>query len=243
MISLYHKGNLRKARADGNRPERMEKMKAKSINEAWGLVNEIFETDYIKDEQASQNAGYPVYWTTAAGKNAWISDLGDRLEVNQNGKSINIWIVDEQEPETAEEFRKEKVVRAELTTEHATTAETVTKTVKAEVRLSAEVSFSEIVRFQDEVKKLYSEAIKAIKADNYLDIEITVHTYKYFPNRNWKTLETLETVGFDRWTAAPVWEQDTDGVYFRPDTRYTSEYKDGYLTKKTLFSDLAAMIG
>ncbi len=67
-----------------------------SHEEAWQKANEIFPTDYEKDEVASERAGYPIYRSTAtdAGIADWISDLGVRLELNlKNGtKSLNIWI-------------------------------------------------------------------------------------------------------------------------------------------------------
>ena len=68
-------------------------MKVKSKQEAWNKVDEIFPTDYIKDEVKSERTGYDIYYSTADGVNAWISDLGDRLEVNlANGKTFNIWL-------------------------------------------------------------------------------------------------------------------------------------------------------
>lgn len=67
-------------------------MKAKNTAEAWTMANEIFPTDYMKDSSRSEAAGYDIYFTTAAGKNAWISDLNDRLELNMDdGRTINIW--------------------------------------------------------------------------------------------------------------------------------------------------------
>lgn len=64
-----------------------------SVNEAWNKANEIFPTDYLHDSDCTRRAGYDIYWSTRPGCNAWISDLGDRLEVNlPNGESINIWI-------------------------------------------------------------------------------------------------------------------------------------------------------
>ena len=76
-------------------------MKVKSIKEAWGHASEIFPTDYIKDECASSSAGYDIYRSTVKGMNAWISDLGDRLEINlESGRTVNIWI--EQEPQFKE---------------------------------------------------------------------------------------------------------------------------------------------
>ena len=68
-------------------------MTVTSIKEAWEEANKIFPTDYEHDASRSERAGYPIYYSTAAGVNAWISDLGNRLEVNlQDGKSVGIWI-------------------------------------------------------------------------------------------------------------------------------------------------------
>lgn len=65
-----------------------------SISKAWQAVNEIFPTDYIKDENSSARAGYPVYRSTADGHYYdYICDLGNRLEVNlSDGRTINICI-------------------------------------------------------------------------------------------------------------------------------------------------------
>lgn len=73
-------------------------MTVKSIQEAWDEVNKIFPYDYEKDETASKNAGYPVYYSTASDhQNNWISDLGNRLEVNfEDGRSVNVWVNSEE---------------------------------------------------------------------------------------------------------------------------------------------------
>ena len=71
-------------------------MKVKSKQEAWRKADVIFPTDYMKDDIRSYRAGCDIYYSTAAGVNAWISDLGDRLEVNlENGEAVNIWIDEE----------------------------------------------------------------------------------------------------------------------------------------------------
>ena len=73
-------------------------MKATSKAHAWEMVNEIFPTDYIKDDARSKRAGYDIYYSTAAGVHAWISDLEERIEVNlPNGKTVNIWIAESPE--------------------------------------------------------------------------------------------------------------------------------------------------
>ena len=70
-------------------------MKATNKAQAWEIVNEIFPTDYIKDDARSNRAGYDIYYSTAAGVDAWISDLEERIEVNlPNDKTVNIWIAE-----------------------------------------------------------------------------------------------------------------------------------------------------
>lgn len=67
-------------------------MTVTSIRDAWAEVQKIFPTDYEHDTSRSERAGYPIYYSTTA-VNAWISDLGNRLEVNlPDGQSVNIWI-------------------------------------------------------------------------------------------------------------------------------------------------------
>lgn len=68
-------------------------MKVTSIKDAWTAAQKIFHTDYEYDTIRSARAGYPIYHSTADGVNAWISDLGNRMEVNlPDGKTVNIWI-------------------------------------------------------------------------------------------------------------------------------------------------------
>lgn len=73
---------------------------------AWELANKLFPTDYLKDEDASSNAGYPVYWSTDRDRNAWISDLNCRLEINIGAETTNIWIEEPEALETEEEKMK-----------------------------------------------------------------------------------------------------------------------------------------
>ena len=62
-------------------------MIVKTTAEAWEAANKMFPTDYQKDEESSQRAGYPIYRSTAADHYSfYICDLNDRLEVNMNGE-------------------------------------------------------------------------------------------------------------------------------------------------------------
>ena len=72
---------------------------------AWAEADRLFPTDYIKNDRASKRAGYDIYYSTSEGNESWISDLGNRLEVNVCDKkgvmSFNIWI--DEKPEIEEE--------------------------------------------------------------------------------------------------------------------------------------------
>lgn len=66
-------------------------MTVKSIQEAWDEVNKIFPYDYEKNETASKNAGYPIYYsTTSDHQNNWISDLAIVLKsiLKMEGQSM-----------------------------------------------------------------------------------------------------------------------------------------------------------
>lgn len=68
-------------------------MQVKTVKDAWDLADRLFPTDYEFDAGRSANAGYKIYHTTNEELNAWISELGDRLELNYpDGHSENIWI-------------------------------------------------------------------------------------------------------------------------------------------------------
>lgn len=78
-------------------------IKVDSKRAAWELVNKLFPTDYFKDEERSKRAGYPILYSTEEGRNAWISDLNDRLEINIGAETINVWIEKPESLETNEE--------------------------------------------------------------------------------------------------------------------------------------------
>lgn len=74
-------------------------IRVNSVKDAWKVANQLFPTDYAKDEKLSQRAGYPIYCSTLLGCNSWISDLGTSLELNiEDGKknsTTRIFIEDE----------------------------------------------------------------------------------------------------------------------------------------------------
>ena len=96
-----------------------------STEEAWNLADELFPCDYIHDSDRSRRAGYDTYMSTSPEIYAWISDLGDRLELNlADGSTINLWIVPE--GEIAEEDMNAAIceaVQAEMDAEAVTLAD------------------------------------------------------------------------------------------------------------------------
>lgn len=79
------------------RKEKVRVMKVNSTREAWEIANILFPTDYKKSHRGSEAAGYDIYASTAKYNESWISDLGNRLEVNvvsEKGEvnTTNIWI-------------------------------------------------------------------------------------------------------------------------------------------------------
>ena len=84
-------------------------MTVTSIRDAWAEVQKIFPTRYEHDANRSERAGYPIYYSTASDVNAWISDLGNHLEVNlPDGKSVNIWIQAPAEATTSDSTKDTK---------------------------------------------------------------------------------------------------------------------------------------
>lgn len=67
-------------------------MKVKNYQQAWEIVFKIMPGNYEKNSCASARAGYDIYISDDDAGN-WVSDLGDRLEVNFNdGRTVNVWI-------------------------------------------------------------------------------------------------------------------------------------------------------
>ena len=93
----------------------MKSYTVNSVREAWSKANEIFPTDYEHDTDCTRRAGYDIYWSTRPGCTAWISDLGNRLEVNlPNGESVNIWIEEPEKENPVEIFVNDALNGIEL---------------------------------------------------------------------------------------------------------------------------------
>lgn len=141
-------------------------MIVKTTAEAWEAANKMFPTDYQKDEKASANAGYPIYYSTAEGVNAWISDLGNRLELNfPDGHSENIWIHEEEQGEDVE------------VTVIAETGETRTYTTYAAYRKDFRFFWSsgKVNEYEDGTEKHFEKIIQVLRMVNEDEAKIESH--------------------------------------------------------------------
>lgn len=88
---------------------------------AWNKVNEIFPTDYERDDGRSERAGYPVYSSTA--EDHWydyICDLGNRIEINlSNGDTVNVWVKEDEALNDTAEADVQQIVTDVHTAESA----------------------------------------------------------------------------------------------------------------------------
>lgn len=81
-------------------------MKATSERKAFEKAFDILSSGVEKDEEATNRAGFAIYRSTA-NPSEWVSDLGNRLEVNKaNGESVCIWIDETEEETEAQETEK-----------------------------------------------------------------------------------------------------------------------------------------
>lgn len=140
-------------------------IKAKTMEEAWTKVNEIFPTDYAKDNDSSERAGYPIYRSTAEGHYYdYICDLNNRLEINlaEGNQTINIWIIAEEQGEDVE------------VTVVAKSGETRVYATYAEFKKEFRFFLSSGNRYEDN-EAHYEKIIQGLREINENDIKIETH--------------------------------------------------------------------
>lgn len=141
-------------------------MTVKTIKEAWEAADKLFPTDYQKDEESSQRAGYSIYRSTAADHfHFYICDLNDRLEVNLDNESINIWIREEEQGEDVE------------VTVIARSGESRTYHTYAEYRKDFRFFWSsgQENTYEDGTEKHFEKIIQALRVVNEDDAKLESH--------------------------------------------------------------------
>lgn len=78
------------------------RLSAPSTSQAWRIIRQLSNDVFDKDYSASKKAGYSVY-RSVDHPNTYVSDLGDRLELNAPEGTRNIWI-DENSKYTFDEY-------------------------------------------------------------------------------------------------------------------------------------------
>lgn len=137
-----------------------------------------------------------------------------------------------------------KKISCEMTLSRRVKGEEHTSKYTAEVELSAGASVGEIADFIDGMRKIWTKAVNAKReADKTFDMpsftmEVTEHVIDR--ENDWKT------ESFNRWYTYDIYdictEKGEEGIYLRPDTKYTSENKDMSIGKDIL-RDLAFTMG
>ena len=113
-----------------------------------------------------------------------------------------------------------------------------TKSGKREIKLEKSVhidddtTFSDVSEWLAALKSAVAEAMRVTKSGNTFFFSLSRGTYD-----NWHSDKPLVQKSFDCWNTCGT-TQDDEGVYLSPDTRYTEEHWDLYLTPKTLLDDI-----
>ena len=111
------------------------------------------------------------------------------------------------------------IYKIEITVEEFKGSSTLSHTVKARLNLNTEHAMTDTMLFIDnfkEIEKIYKSAVRknlwieySLSKADYVDDNV-MDNFDYWSNCGYPS-----TAGFTK-----------DDLYFRPDTKYTSEYKD-----------------
>lgn len=208
-------------------------MKATTRTEAWTLANEIFPTDYTLNQTASERAGYNVYASTLEGCAAWISDLGDRLEINlSNGETVNIWI-EENAPQTEKnapqrETEKDKVYSLECLITRTTANETSNSGFTATLAIDDRLTLAAVADFEHSAKAMLKKARAAVKNGGTATLLLSVATYEIQRNPT-----EIQQTSYNLWLADVT--NDDPGIYFKPAKKNDDPAKDFYIETPTEF--------
>jgi hypothetical protein len=136
-------------------------MTVNSVERAWEEANKIMPNDYEQDMESSNRAGYPIYRSNVEYYD-YICDLGDRLEVNlkDGSKSVNIWIVPEEQGEDVE-----------VTVTATKTGEVRTYTTYAEFRDECRFFLSSGAR-SDSNEQHYEKIIRSLREIGEDDVKV-----------------------------------------------------------------------
>ena len=210
-------------------------MTATTREKAWEKIREMMPSaNFAYSEQSSANAGYSIYRDENDFYN-YVCDLGDRLEVNiSDGSTCNIWIIPETETKNDTRLTattSKKTYNLSFESFQFVYGMLCKVASDAYLDLDADCTLAEVADFMSKAGKIFKAANKARENNGSFTIQLTSCEYYSDGNNN------LHSNNFNCWTCISE-NNDGDGFYFAPDTRYTPAHHDIYLHKKTALADL-----
>ena len=107
----------------------------------------------------------------------------------------------------------------------------VETTYNTGICLGDKSNLMDVLDFQNNAKKIWKKAMKAVKEKNQMQLSIEASAY-----------DGLDQISLDRWVSIPVEEQDNEGIYLKADKTFTDPEMDMYLGKDVL-RDLEDTVG
>lgn len=103
---------------------------------------------------------------------------------------------------------------------------------KCSVELGKDTSFADVLYFMEEVKKIVAK-IKSfyLKHGENAEYNLCFESFGY-------NFETGELSKFNCWRSNLTGDVNEEGIYFRPDERYTEPEKDMYVSYKEPLKDI-----
>ena len=123
---------------------------------------------------------------------------------------------------------KERVVSIEATVWERKGIERVERSREWSIWLNGKETLRDIEEFYEVAESIIKWCIKAPRKNT--PYQVVVSQSVYYDD---------STSGCDRWVSVPWYEQDDEGIYLKPDERYTDASRDMYLTKN-IRKDLAS---
>jgi hypothetical protein len=102
----------------------------------------------------------------------------------------------------------------------------------AQVAFSPETNMRTLLQFTEKLQEVWKEAMKATKRGDYMELTISRTVNSWDPQ---EVARTWKQEAFDYWTFEG-YNEDLEGIYLAPDTKYTAAECDLYLTKNILES-------
>ncbi len=95
----------------------------------------------------------------------------------------------------------------------------------AELDVSKDFTGESAIRFEEDYKRIVKLIKKAAKNGGFVDLQLTVSTYKDSEN-----VSEIQSTGFKAWKGIGYSDAESEGFHLEPDTRYVPETQDLFLS-------------